>query len=123
MAARVQATEVKEIVPSSIPDDVIVSSMIANATLVVDEALLSAGLSADRLKMIELYLAAHFVALTEEGGGVVESEFGDSRDQYADIYGDGLSSTRFGQMALALDSSKLLANTTSAKLSAQFRVV
>jgi len=125
MAIRVTEAEVKEIIKTSISDVIVLNSMITNASLIVDEDIEpTAGHSAERLKMIELYLAAHFVALSEERGGLIELELGDARDEMANVYGEGLKSTRYGQMALSADTSGLLqASTETAVKSARFTVV
>lgn len=124
MAVRVSASEVKEIISTSIADATLDSSMIANASLLVDELFATTSLSAERLKMIELYLAAHFVAITDEKGALTETAYGDARDGFANVYGEGFNSTRYGQMAISLDTEKKLAEQASTEiLTAQFRVV
>ena len=123
MAIRVNATEVKEIIPTGIADAVILSSMITSASLLVDEIFAGSSLSTERLKLLELYLAAHFVCLTEERGGLTSTKLGDAEDDYADVFTAGYGSTRYGQMVLALDTPKLLATASSTTLTAQFRVL
>ena len=122
MAARVTVSQVKEIITTSIEDAVITSNFIDTANLFVDEHLLG-ELSEAMLAKIELYLAAHFVALTEEGGGVVRTSFGDSADSYANIYEAGFQSTRYGQQALALDTTGTLTRISKPTMKAEFRVV
>lgn len=123
MVARVNAEEVKEVVSTSLSNDTILGSMIDTANVLVDTHLLGEGHSDDVLKKIELYLAAHFVALTEEGGGITRARLGEADESYANVYGTGLNSTRFGQTALSLDSSGVLASVAQATLKAEFRVV
>ena len=123
MGSRVGADAVKEIIPTDLADDVVLTNMIDTANLFVDTHIAASGLTDAILTKIELYLAAHFVALTEERGGLLESEFGDAREQYADVYGKGFGSTRFGQLALSLDSTGTLAGLGTGELKAQFRVV
>lgn len=93
------------------------------ANNLVDEHLLSSSLTATQLKHIEIYLAAHFAAVTEERGSIVRSSVGDAAETYQDIYESGLRSTRFGQQAIALDTSGTLAGLASSKVRAQFRVI
>jgi len=122
--ARVAAHQVTELITTTLEDDVILSSMIDTANIYVDEHLLDAGYSEAILAKIELYLSAHFVAITEEAGAPTLSKVGDATDEWAtDWFGPGFQSTRFGQAALTLDSSGILAEVGSAKLKAQFRVV
>ena len=123
MAARVTATAVKEVVQTNIDDDVITSNHIDTANLLVTEHLAASGLSDALLAKIELYLAAHYVALTEEGGGLTRSKLGDADESFANIYDQGLRSTRFGQAALALDSTGTLSAVAQTQLKADFRVV
>jgi hypothetical protein len=124
VAARVTVDQVKEIIETSIPDAVITSSMIETATLYVDEHLLELGYTDAMLERIELYLAAHFVAITEEQGAMKFDKLGDASSAWETSFFEvGLKSTRFGQTALTLDSSGTLANVGSASFKAEFRVV
>jgi hypothetical protein len=120
--ARVSAEEVKEVIETSLTDDTVCSNMIDTANLLVDTHL-GTTLSEQVLKKVELYLAAHFVALTEERGGITLSKMGDSSESYANVYTQGFNSTRFGQTALALDSTGVLTNVAQTQLKADFRVV
>ena len=123
MSARVTSEEVREVVSTELSDNVILTNMIDTANAVVDTHLLAAGVTEKILTKIELYLAAHFVALTEEGGGITRSKMGDADESYANVYEAGFKSTRYGQMALSLDFTGLLAAGSQTSLTAQFRVV
>jgi hypothetical protein len=100
---------------------------IATADLIVTEDLANAGLSQARLTQIELYLAAHFVCITEERGGVAAEKLGDASERYnAPATGKdigGLATTRYGQQALALDTSGILKAKGKTTLSAQIQLV
>ena len=64
MAARVTAAEVKTLIDTDLVDDAI-TNQVAMATELVDAiAAKNATLTATRLKLIEMNLAAHFVAAT-----------------------------------------------------------
>lgn len=119
--ARVTDSEVKEIIVTTTDT----SPFITTATLIVDEELLGQGYSAARLKQIELYLAAHYTALTVERGGISKQEVGDGSESYQKISSrfNGLSTTRFGQQAIMLDSSGILGGLSNKPVKAQFRVV
>lgn len=106
MAARVTSSEVKVIVSTSIAD--VTTPFIDMATLIVDEDLADTGMSAARLTKIELYLAAHFVVMTEERGGLTRTRTGDAEDYFRQFTGDGLKSSRYGVAAMQLDSSGVL---------------
>ncbi|SDF83510.1 hypothetical protein [Thalassobaculum litoreum] len=114
MAARVTSAEVKAIVTTAIAD---VSNFIEPATLIVDEDLADKGMSSDRLTQIELYLAAHFVTISEERGGLVSTKVGESEDRFRRFDGAGLMSTRYGVMAASLDTSGTLATMGGRKAS------
>jgi hypothetical protein len=96
---------------------------IATAHLLITEDLAASGLSTARLTQIELYLAAHFVALTEERGNLSEHTVGDATEKYSMKLGSGLSLTRYGQQAVNLDTSGKLRTLANEGQSAQFRVV
>ncbi len=99
-------------------------SMIDTANLFVDTHLASAGHSDAILEKITLYLAAHFVAISDEGGALKSSKLGDATDQWdTSQLGIGLRSTRYGQTALTLDTTGILANVGSASYKAEFRVI
>ena len=95
------------------------------ANLVVDEDLAGAGLSQARLDLIATYMGAHFATVTFERGGLTRQKAGES----ADTYKTGLDSdqgyllTRFGQQAVALDTSGTLALNATPMQKAEFRVV
>lgn len=117
---RVTSPEVKLVFPS----DRDLNPFITTASLLVDEELVGTNQSSTRLKQIELYLAAHFAALTEEGAALTSTRTGKSEDEYAPgIFGESLRSTRFGQLAISLDTSGRLAMLSSTKGKAVFRVV
>lgn len=120
---RVTAETVKEIISTQLTDDVVNTNHIITANIYVDEHLIASGLSDSMLERIELYLAAHYVALTEEGGGLTRDKLGDADTSFANVYDQGLKSTRFGQMALTLDSTGILAGVATTSLKAEFRVI
>ena len=120
MAARVNSTQVKAIIDTSVDD---VSDWINTANVIVEAHLLGTGQSDAVLSKVELYLAAHFVALTEERGGLIRSSAEEAAETYADIYGKGFQSTRYGQQAISIDASGKLAALGVANLKAQIRVV
>lgn len=124
MAARTSAAAVNIVVPNSIPDDDVLVQFIETANAYIDVHLVpAAGHSDKMLEKIELYLSAHFVALTEEQGGITRSKLGDADESFANVYEAGFKSTRFGLQALALDTSGILNSVSATKLKAEFRVV
>ncbi len=124
MPARVTADSVKEIVQNvDLDDNLVLSHMVDQANLIVDTHLVGQGHNARTLQKIELNLAAHYVVLTTEKGGLTKTKMGDAEDTLANVYSDGFRSTRFGQVALVLDSTGILASLSNLKAKAEFKVV
>lgn len=117
--ARVTEGDVKQLVDT----DRSVGIFIDTANLYVTRHLATAITDSALLEKIELYLAAHFTAVTEERGGLIFSGMGDARESMANVYKSGLGSTRFGQQAIVLDETGKLAALSRDSLKAQFRVV
>lgn len=118
MAVRVTEHQVTGLI--SVSSGVDVDLLINVASRYIDELLGTSSLTADRLADIELYLAAHLVALSEEGGGVTQQRIGATSIQYAQLRGDKLMLTRFGQTALALDTTGLLDSAQKSKANLKF---
>lgn len=121
----VSAADVLKIYPTAGSADL--SGFLATAQVITDEYLTDVGLSIELLDQVTIYLAAHFAVLGLENGGLQRDKMGEA-DQSYKTPGDkdlGFKSTRFGQMALILDTSGTLANIGAAgsSLSAVFEVV
>ena len=117
MATRVSEAEVKVILPTPAT----ITAFISIANRYVTEHLGSiASLSTAQLKDIELYISAHFAATTVERGAPRFEQTGDSRVSWEFKGGEGLNSTRFGRMAILIDSSGTLAKL-SGQTVAEFR--
>jgi len=117
--ALVTDTEVKAVVDTNRDT----TPFIATADLIITEDFAGTTLTSARLKQIELYLAAHFVTLTEERGNLKKHKKGDSEEEYDMIKGSGLSLTRYGQQALSLDSTGVLASLSKPTQKAEFRII
>lgn len=110
--SRVTVADVKQVINTSLSDSYIITH-IQVATELVDEVLGSdTSLTSLMKKWIEMYLAAHFIALSNErattGGAVLEREAGDTRVRYA-AASVAVSSTSYGQAAINLDRTGKLA--------------
>jgi hypothetical protein len=110
MMARVTEGEVKELIPTTET----ITAQINAANVVVTEKLGSNGtITADHLKEIERWLAAHLVACsierqtTKEKIGATAAEFVGSQQGAAGL---GLNLTTYGQQVLVLDTTGTLAN-------------
>lgn len=101
------------------------TTFITAANLIVEEDLVGEGLTEARLTQIENLLAAHFATLANEKGGIVRTSAGESAETYRSVKEayQGLTSTRFGQMAIAMDTTGTLVNQMSGGKKAEFRVV
>lgn len=122
MANRVTDEQLRAVVGAAA--DEVVTFYIDDANLLVNETLVGHGLSEDRLTVIEKYLAAHLYVLTVERGGLTKDKVGESEQGYVDFTGKGIASTRFGSLAISLDTSGQLALIVAEpKRYAQLRVV
>lgn len=120
--SRVTVSDVKQIINTSLTDAKIITH-IQVATELVDEVLSSETSLTDQMKKwIEMYLSAHFIALSNEGnivgGAVLEQEAGDTRVRYS-AASVQLASTNYGQAAINLDTTGKLARL--GKPTARFR--
>jgi hypothetical protein len=121
----VVAGDIKAIIECGSRD---VGPMLNDANVLVTEILGSSGLSQGRLDVITKYLAAHFVCLVEENGGITGEKVGSSENRYIGVpttyksVTRGLNITRYGQQALAFDTTGLLAAATAnSGMKAQFK--
>lgn len=123
MAIRATDADVLELMQGAA--GTVYTSYIATANLIVEEDLVGNGLTEARLKQIEIYLAAHFATLAKEKGGIVRTSMGESAETYHDLNSrfQSYTSTRFGQQAIALDTTGTLVNQGSGGKKAEFRVV
>lgn len=122
--ALVSDAQVKQLLDLPSGDTRSMQIFIDQADLIVSEDLAGSGLSNDRLEMIELNLAAHFAVLAIEKGGFVYQKSMDSGEGYQQNKGAvKLSSTRFGQQAIAFDPTGKLASMDSPRGTAEFRVL
>lgn len=119
--ARVSPADVKEIIETDLADTAL-HVFINTAHNLVQDALVStsAGLSNARLTDIELWLSAHYLAVGMERQVQSERVGDEWQATYEGKTDMGLNSTRYGQMALGLDTSGKLA--TLGKQRARFKV-
>ena len=120
--ARVTEVELKEIFPTDL-DDSALTPFIEVATMIVDEELTNKGYTANRLKTIELYLAAHYAVISLESGGIKYEKVSNAATSYNVPMGEGLKSTRYGAQALTLDTAGGLAALASAPLKARLNII
>jgi hypothetical protein len=126
--ARVTPDELKATLQLPTADTTVLTGFLDDAYMLVEETLVNVSpkpkLSEARIDVIAKYLAAHLYLLTVEKGGLTLEKVGDSSNMYATTKnGDaGIGSTRFGQLALGMDTSGLLQAIATGKKTAQFRL-
>jgi hypothetical protein len=118
--ARTTSSAVKSIVTTSVAD--VTTPFIDDANLLVTAHLGDSGLSAALLEMIERYLAAHYVTISQ-GGQLTLQKVGQSSEMIAGKFSTGLNSTRYGQQAVALDTTGALAKIAEPSKKALFKVI
>jgi hypothetical protein len=114
-----------DLAPVSVLPDSTIQLFLDQAQLIIDEDLSSATFSSARVDAILLNLAAHFAVLSQEKGGFTQNQIGESMERYRNLSDKryGIGSTRFGEAAIALDSSGTLAALAFPPLRARFQVV
>ena len=115
MAYRVETDDVKRIIETELVD---LSMFISVANVQVDAIATLGTLDAATLKEIEKWLAAHYVSLRDRQPTKIT--MGDTSHTYGGKTGMGLSYSRYGQMALVLDSTGTLASSGRRKASATY---
>lgn len=112
---RVTEEQVKELIET----DKSVSIFINSANVIVNNYLSGRGLPEDILKQIELYLSAHFVAVSIAGMLRAET-VGSVKEEYEESDSAGFSNTRYGRQAVSFDTSGTLKNLGKQKAYIQF---
>lgn len=103
--ARTTTSRVCGVMDTTLTEDE-VAPFVETANLMVTAYLASTDQTADALREVETYLAAHFVSLRDR---LVKSEAaGGVRFDYQGETGMGLDSSHYGQTAKLLDSSGVL---------------
>lgn len=106
MATRTTAKKVKEIIKTNLTEDQ-VEPYVISANVFVSN-IFGTGTS-DLLAEIERWVSAHMIASTKTRQATNEKA-GTASVTYSGQYGQGLASTSYGQMAMALDSTGVLAS-------------
>jgi hypothetical protein len=125
LAARVTEQQVRDNLGLVAAETADLTIFIDNATMIVDEELVGKGLSDNRLMFIELHLASHYAVLSLEKGGLTRQKIDEAEEGYRQDFTSkpNLSMTRYGQQALALDTSGTLSKMDAPAGKAEFRVV
>jgi len=109
--ARTTSDDVRAII--EVDASISLDAFISAATSLVDEIATDSGHSAERLALIETWLAAHFYTVRDprpvsEAAGSVSTTYQSRVDL-------GLATSHYGQMAMALDTSGLLRSIASGR--------
>lgn len=94
-----------------------ITSFITLATTLVSETVTETTLSANRLDLITRYLAAHLIAVSDDELRAASKKIGNTQYNFNELLGMGLKSTRYGQMALLLDTSGSLSSISPVQAS------
>lgn len=112
---RVSDEEVKQILSTTIDT----TPFIETAHVLVEEVFTTAGHSEDRLTKIELWLSAHFACMMDPRESEVEAG---AKAVFEGKTGMYLNFTRYGQMAMVLDTSGVLASLSTGKVKGRVTV-
>lgn len=125
MADRVTSAQLKQYMgrPDSDTDDYTFFCDLGNN--LVEDVLIGKGLSDSRLFLIELNLDAHFASLAVEKGGLEGQKLGQAEERYQidRPTRPNLSRTRYGQQAVAFDTSGTLSAMDAPLGEASFSVI
>lgn len=111
--------------PVEIVPDTTLQIFLNLAKVILEEDFVGVAISPARLEAIELNLAAHFAIVSQEYGGLTQQIVGQSEERYVGLNNKntGLGLTRFGQQALALDTSGTLSKYATSPVKALFEVI
>lgn len=123
MANRVTATEVKQIITTTLSDEAI-GVFITPANLLVTSKLGTLGMSDELLKEIERWLSAHFISIflqsdKNDGGTMTRDKVGESEREWKvsqQFKENTLGMTNYGKQAVLLDTSGTLVDLGKRKV-------
>ena len=113
MANRVTVDEVKTIIDTTLTATII-TGYIKSANAFVTASLGTVLTDAIVLKEIERWMSAHMIAATKERQSKKEAAGGASIE-YVGYWSTGLNGTSYGQMAIAIDTSRTLSAMAGGK--------
>lgn len=120
MANRVIPQEVKQIIDTSLTDPRI-ETFISSANAVVTDLLSGAGYTEEKLKTVELWLTAHFIASTVERQ-IKAEQTGQARVDYEGRTWKGLDGTTYGQQVMLLDTSGMLVQRIGKRIASMYAI-
>jgi hypothetical protein len=120
--SRVIADDVIAILDDTTVDEDIIETYIISANIFVNAHLTGKGLNESLLKEIERWMTAHMIASTRERQ-IKKAGAGGAEVEYTGYWSTGLNGTSYGQMCVALDTSKTLEAMAQGKLPAWSKAV
>ena len=117
---RATELEVKEIISTELTAED-VTPFLNSANNVVTDDLSDEGYTATRLKNIEMWLAAHFVAIRDPQ--MSKEKYGDGEHTFQGKTGMGLEATLFGQQVMLFDTNGVLKAIADGKTDAVIEVI
>lgn len=118
--ARTTNDEVKKIIDTDLTPEQ-VNPFLNAAEVLVTDLLSGENYGSDLLTEIVKWLAAHFVAIRDPR--VAKEKFGDADATFQGKTGLGLQHTSYGQQVMILEHHGVLAQVSSAKVSASLKVI
>jgi len=120
MSIRASEGEVKAVIQTELTEEEVVP-FLTTANVMVTDILNDEGYGDALLKQIEIYLAAHFVAIRDPQ---VKSEtIGEVATSYHGQSGMGLNFTPYGQQVLLLDHHGVFARIQETKRQAEIKAL
>ncbi len=110
---RTTAAEVKQLLDNTTLTDPVIEAFIKSANLFVTNSLGTSALGSDTLEDIERWVAAHLISYTIERQSKNEAAGSASVSYAGNFDGKGLLGTSYGQMAVNLDTTGVLASLSS----------
>lgn len=117
MANRVTDGEVREILDTDLAD---LTAFITTSNAYINNLLADAGFSEAYMKVIEMWLAAHFACMNDPRS--IEESAGKGRSKFEGKHGMGLEHTRYGQQVMMLDTSGKLKDASTSTTTGRITV-
>lgn len=117
----VTAADVRMLIDTSI-EDTVIDFHATQAIAFLDSITWNDTLDATVRSNLELWMTAHFIAISIDRTAMKE-KVGESSIDYVQEFGTGLNATRYGQMAISLDPTNTLVVVSKMKLNAAIKAV
>lgn len=112
--ARTDKTAVRLIIDTEVSDDSL-DAFIGTANIIVTNTLGDSDLTVTTLTEIEKWISAHLTIAMDPEESLESKKVGKATSKYTGEFAMGLQATRYGQMAIALDTTGTLLSTSGRK--------